>query len=73
MNDFAQVLASYGLREVVSDRWASGFVAEAWGRCGIGHTVSEKTKTEIYREFLPLINSGVQLLDQPRCWRSLLV
>ena len=34
---------------------------------GVNVTPSERTKSDIYREFLPLLNSGnVELLDLPR-------
>jgi hypothetical protein len=67
VTEFAELLRRYKITEVVSDRWGSGFVAEAFEKRGITHRTSERVKSEIYREALALINSRkVELLNDER-------
>jgi hypothetical protein len=67
VKDFAATLASYGLREVTGDRWATGFVAEAFEKAGVSYRTSERPKSDIYKELLPLLSSKrIELLDLPR-------
>jgi len=65
--EFADVLKSYHLSEVCGDRFSGGWVREAFEKCGISYRVSDKIKSELYLEVLPLLNSRkVQLLDNER-------
>ena len=67
VKDFAATLAQYGLREVTGDRWATGFVAEAFEKAGVSYKTSERPKSDIYKELLPLLSpKRVELLDLPR-------
>jgi len=67
VQDFVALLAAYRLNEVTGDRWGGQFVQEQFERRGVSYVVSERTKSEIYRELLPLLNSRrVELLDLPR-------
>ncbi len=50
-------LKRYGLSRVVGDRYAGEWVREPFTRQGITYELSERTKGEIYRAFLPLVNS----------------
>jgi len=64
VKEFAQTLKSYGLSEVVGDRYGSDFNREAWRDQGINYIDSELDKSSIYLELLPIINTGgVSLLD----------
>ena len=68
VTDFTALLARYHINDVTGDRWGGEFVQELFvtrGR-GVNYVVSERTKSEIYKELLPLLNSGrVELLDLP--------
>ena len=65
--EFATTLKQYGVHIARADRWAAGFVVEAMRRHGIQIKAAENTKSELYRELLPSINSQrVELLDVPR-------
>jgi hypothetical protein len=67
VKEFAELLANYGIRNVTGDHWGGEFVREPFRNAGIEYKLSEKTKNEIYRDALPLLNSGkVELLDHPR-------
>jgi hypothetical protein len=67
VSEFASELKTYGLARVTGDRYAGEWPREAFRKRGIAYDVSELTKSELYRELLPLVNSGrVELLDHPR-------
>jgi hypothetical protein len=67
VQDFVALLKAYRVHEVVGDRWGGEFVKEQFDKRGVSYRVSEKAKSDIYRELLPLLNSGrVELLDLPR-------
>ncbi len=64
VESFCKLFKEYNVRYVVGDRWGGDFVREQFRDRGIEYEPSEKTKSEIYSELLPLINSGrVELLD----------
>lgn len=65
--EFAETLKSYDALEVVGDRFGGEWPRERFKLHGIRYVVSEKTKSQIYREFMPLINAQrAELLDLPR-------
>jgi hypothetical protein len=67
IEEHAAFFKSYGIRKIVGDRWGGEFPREAFRKHGIEYTVSERVKSDIYKDTLPLMNSGrVDLLDNPR-------
>jgi hypothetical protein len=63
----AQLLASYGLTEATGDRYGAQWVVSEFDRCGIYYKHSERDRSAIYLDTLPLFTSGrVRLLDIPR-------
>jgi len=67
VRDFAALLKMYGLSSVTGDRYAGEWPRERFREHGITYEVSERTKSDIYRDVLPVFNSGnVELLDVPR-------
>jgi hypothetical protein len=65
--DFAKTLKAYGIKKVVGDKWAAGFVEAAFRRNDIAYEASAAPKSDIYKEVLPLLASGrVKLLDNAR-------
>ena len=65
--DFVEVIKSYGLTDVTGDRWGGEFVREQFDKRGIKYHVSERDRSAIYRELLPLLNSRrIELLDHAR-------
>ncbi len=65
--EFAAVLKSYGLHEVRGDRYGGQWPAEKFQEHGIYYRPSEKTKNEIYLEFLPVVSAKrAELLDNER-------
>jgi hypothetical protein len=67
VQDFAALLKSYRVRSVTGDRYAGEWPRERFRNAGITYELSEQPKSDIYRDTLPLLNSGkVELIDLPR-------
>jgi len=67
VQEFAGVLKSYRLHRVVGDHYAGEWPRERFRICGIDYTLSDQSKSTIYQNALPLLNSGrVELLDNSR-------
>jgi hypothetical protein len=67
VSDFCTLLRTYGIKTVVGDRFAGEWPRERFFVHGIEYKVSDKSKSDLYRDMLPLINGGrVELLDHPR-------
>ena len=65
--DLAKTLKLYGVTRITSDRYAALWSVGEWKKAGIVCEPSELTKSEIYSECLPLLNSHrVELLDDRR-------
>jgi hypothetical protein len=65
--EFAQLLKSYRVSTVTGDRYGGEFPRELFRKWSINYSPSERSKSELYVELLPLINSGrVGLLDDRR-------
>ncbi len=65
--EFAEVLKQYHVSTVTGDRYGGEWPREQFRKHGIEYRPSEKTKSEIYLELLPAINSGkLELLDNKR-------
>jgi hypothetical protein len=65
--DFAEVLKSYGVTSVRGDRYAGEWPREQFRKHGVAYECSDKNKSEIFVELLPLLNSGrAALLDDKR-------
>lgn len=72
VDQFVPILKRYGIRRVTGDRYAGEWPREAFRRHGIRYDVPDRTKSDIYRELLPLVTSGrVELLDDPRLIKQL--
>jgi hypothetical protein len=65
--EFCALLKAYRCHEVSGDRYAGDWPREQFRKQGIAYKLSEQPKGEIYRDTLPLLNSGkLELLDIPR-------
>lgn len=61
---FSALLRSYGVSVVHGDRWGGEFVQELFRVHGINYKTSHLTRSEIYTEFLSIVNSRrASLLD----------
>jgi hypothetical protein len=65
--EFSSLLKSYGVAEVAGDHYGGLWPKERFQVAGIKYVPAEKPKSDLYRDALPLLNSGrVELLDHPR-------
>ena len=65
--DFVKTLKAYRVDRVTGDRWGGEFVREPFRSHGIEYQIADRPKSDFYRDFLPLVNSGkVELLDNAR-------
>ncbi len=58
IEELIPLLKSYRTGKVTGDRWAGGFPPEAFQRGGIRYEAAKQTKSDFYRDALPLLNSG---------------
>ncbi len=73
VSEFALILKSYRCGTVTGDKYAGEFPRELFRKCGVSYEPSERTKSEIYVEMLPLINSRrVDLLDDRKALAQLI-
>ena len=65
--DFARTLKTYRVFRVIGDKYAGAWPAELFGRHNITFEQSAAAKSDLYRDLLPLLNSGrLSLLDNPK-------
>ena len=65
--EFSTLLKAYRVGKVIGDRYAGEWVRDPFRRHGIEYQLSEASKSDIYRDALPLFNAGwAQLLDLKR-------
>jgi hypothetical protein len=68
----ADLLKRYGLSDTTGDRYAPGFVSEGFRANGVTYEPSERDRSAIYLELVPLVNAGrAVLLDEPELLREL--
>jgi hypothetical protein len=63
----AEVLKSYGLHSTTGDKYAAQWVVSAFAKEGIRYQHSDRDRSQIYLDVMPLFTSGkVRLLDNQR-------
>lgn len=73
IEEYCELLKQYSIRKVTADRFAAEFAVEAFKEHQITLEHSLKPKSQIYSEFLPLLNSKTcDLLDHARLRTQLL-
>jgi hypothetical protein len=55
--DYAACLATYGITRVTGDRYAGEFPRELFRKYNITYELAKQPKSELFRDFLPLLNS----------------
>lgn len=67
VDEFAKTLKAYGLSKVTGDRYAGTWPQQAFEARSIRYDFSERNRSEIYIDVLPLMTSGqLTLLDSDR-------
>jgi hypothetical protein len=73
VSDFAALLKTYRIHTVRGDRYAGEWPRERFQVHGIRYESAEATKSDLYRDLLPLLNAArIELLDVPRLHAQLL-
>ncbi len=66
------MLKTYRIARVTGDHYAGEWPREQFRKNGVSYDLSEKPKSAIYGDLLPLLNSGkVELLEHPRQYSQL--
>ncbi|WP_334452774.1 hypothetical protein [Bradyrhizobium elkanii] len=66
VEEFAKTMKDYGINTCRGDRYAGLWPREQFEKRGINYRVADMTKNDVYRAFLPRVNSqNVDLLDNP--------
>ena len=67
VKEFTAFLKMYGVTRVRGDRYAGEWAREQFRKRDIQYDICEQSKSDLYGELLPALNSGrVELLDLPR-------
>jgi hypothetical protein len=67
VEEFASLIRSYRCSKVYGDRYAGEWPREQFNKRNVFYEPCEKPKSDLYRDLLPLINSGaVDLLENDR-------
>src|SRR5262249_36240633 len=70
--EYASTIRQYRCSQTFGDRYAGEWVVEGFRKHGVHYEECENTRTELYLNVLPLINSGATaLLDNERLTRQL--
>jgi hypothetical protein len=73
VDEFSKLLKSYRCYTVIGDAYAGEWPREQFAKRGITYQRSEKNKSEIYRDLLPMLNSNtVELPPDNQLQRELL-
>lgn len=72
VEEFSKLLKTYRISSVSGDRYAGEWPAEQFKKRGIRYLPAGKSKSVIYGEILPMVNSRqVEFLDNPRMMAQL--
>ena len=67
VKDFCDLLALYGISKVTGDRYGGEWPREQFRKHGVDYECSEKVRSDLYRDMLPILNSGrAVLLDDQK-------
>src|SRR6201981_2163803 len=58
VDDFAVLLKSYRVSKVIGDHYGGEFVKEPFRKNGISYELCKQPKSDLFRDMLPLLNSG---------------
>jgi hypothetical protein len=72
VEEFVTLVKQFGIYQVTGDRYSAEWVASAFSQRGIRYVPSDKSKSDIYLEVLPLFTRGViSIPDLPPLIREL--
>jgi hypothetical protein len=74
VEEYTSLMKQYRVSKVYGDRYGGEWPREQFSKRGVFYEPAEKPKSELYRDLLPLINSGaVDLLDNERLVQQLVM
>ena len=72
VEEYSSLLRQYQIYTIYGDKYAGEWPGQAFSRRGVTYEASERNKSELYRDVLPLINSKTAaLLEHPLLQRQL--
>jgi hypothetical protein len=67
VEQMAALLRQYGLSSTTGDRYAAGWIPDAFSKAGVAYAYSERDRSQCYLDTLPLFMSGrLKLIDSPK-------
>ncbi len=67
VEEFCDLMQRYNINSVTGDRYGGEWCREPFRKRNISYEISERVRSDLYRDFLPFLNSGnVDLLDSDR-------
>lgn len=67
VSEIASLLREYGCYQITGDRFGAEWVVDAFAKVGIRYIQSERDRSSVYIDTLPLFTSGrARLLDNPK-------
>jgi hypothetical protein len=67
INEFAALCRSYRISRIEGDRYAGEFPRQQFRKRGVEYQCSDKTKSDLFRDLLPMLNAG--RLTLPKSYR----
>ena len=64
VDEFAALCKSYRITSITGDHFGGEFVKEPFRKHGINYELAKQAKSDLYRDLLPLLNSGRILLPK---------
>ena len=64
VDEFAELLKAYDVTKVVGDHYGGEFVKEPFCKHGISYELCKQSKSDLYRDLLPRLNSGQIVLPR---------
>jgi hypothetical protein len=72
VEEAAALLRAYRITWVRGDRYGGEWPRESFRRSGVGYSLAEETKSDLYLELVAVVNSGkIELIDDPELLREL--
>jgi hypothetical protein len=67
IEEFAAIAKTFRCTKAIGDRYSGNFASDAFRIYGLNYEPSDRSRSELYGDFLPLLNSGgIDLLDNDR-------
>ena len=66
VEELSKLLKRYGIRRATGDRYTGQWAVERFRECGVRYEACDLSKSDLYLELLPVLNTGeIELPDHP--------